>query len=223
MRRAYLFCMLLCCWLICAGSTAYAQEWKVVSRDKGIVGYTRASGFPLDEVRAVGVVAAPLPVLEAVLRDIPAEKRFGYRCAEAHRVDIPGVTTTPDAFPIYYRMQLPYPVQDRDTIWNVRFLHNPAKGILKAELQSLDTDYAKHPGVVRMRKGNAVFTLKALDPGRTEVDYTAQCDPGGNLPAFLVNMIIKDFAPTTIVRMREVVKDPKYAAATRIMTKATTE
>ena len=209
--------------LICSPDTALAQEWKVISRSEGIVGYSRPSGFPLDEVRAVGVVAAPLPVLEAVLRDIPAEKRFGYRCAEAHRVDIPGVTTTPDAFPIYYRMQLPYPVQDRDTIWNVRFSHNPAKDILKAELQTLDTDYAKHAGVVRMRKGYAVFTLKALDPVRTEIDYTAQCDPGGNLPPFLVNMILKDFAPTTIARIRDVVKDQKYTAATRIMTKTTTE
>ncbi|MEN6473886.1 MAG: START domain-containing protein [Syntrophaceae bacterium] len=223
MRANTILSLLVLSVLIWTPDMALAQEWKVVSRSDGIVGYSRPSGSPLDEVRAVGVVAAPLPVLEAVLRDIPAEKRFGYRCAEAHRVDIPGVTTTPDAFPIYYRMQLPYPVQDRDTVWSVHFSHNPAKGILKAELQSLDTDYAKHTGVVRMRKGNAVFTLKALDAGRTEVDYTAQCDPSGNLPAFLVNMIIKDFAPTTIARMREVAKDPKYTAAGRVMTKTLME
>jgi len=223
MRADAIVSLMLFALVLFSPDTAFAQEWKVVSHNQGIVGYTRASGFPLDEVRAVGVVDAPLSVLEAVLRDIPAEKRFGYRCAEAYRVDIPGVKTSPDSFPIYYRMQLPYPVQDRDTIWNVRFSHNPAKDILKAELQTLDTDYAKHAGVVRMRKGYAVFTLKALDPVRTEIDYTAQCDPGGNLPPFLVNMILKDFAPTTIARIRDVVKDQKYTAATRIMTKTTTE
>ena len=219
MRRTYIFFIILCCWLTYAGSMAYGQEWKVVSRTNGIVGYTRPSGFPLDEVRAVGTVSAPLPVLEALLRDIPAEKRFGYRCSEAYRIDITEFKTTPDTFPIYYRMQLPYPIQDRDTIWSVRFSHNPAMGILKAELQTLDTDYAKHPGIVRMRRGYATFTLKAIDPGRTEIVYTAQCDPEGSLPAFLVNMILKDFAPTTVAKIRDVVKDPKYLAATQVMTK----
>ncbi len=219
MRKAYLFCMLLCCWLICPGSTTYAQEWKVVTRANGIVGYTRPSGFPIDEVRAVGVVDAPLPALEAVLRDIPAEKRFGYRCAEAYRVDIPGVKATPDAFPIYYRMQLPYPVQDRDTIWLVRFLYNPLTETLKADLQTLDTNHAERPGIIRMRRGNASFVLRPVDQNHTEIVYTAQCDPGGTLPAFLVNMILKDFAPTTIAKIREVVKDPKYLTAVEVVTK----
>lgn len=223
MRANSILSLVLFSLVVMLPDTAFAQDWKVISRSDGIVGYTRASGFPLDEVRAVGVVDAPLPVLEAVLRDIPAEKRFGYRCAEAYRVDIPELKTSSDAFPIYYRMQLPYPVQDRDTIWNVRFSYNPAADILKAELQTLDMEYAKHAGVVRMRKGYATFTLKALNPGRTEIDYTAQCDPGGNLPAFLVNMILKDFAPTTIARIREVVKDPKYMSSKRIMTAAPIE
>lgn len=215
--------MMLCCWMVCSGGTAYCQEWKVVTRANGIVGYTRPSGFPIDEVRAVGTVAAPLAALEAVLRDIPAEKRFGYRCAEAYRIDIPGLMITPDAFPIYYRMDLPYPVQDRDTIWHVRFSYNRDKEILKAKLQAIDSNYASHDGIVRMRKGYATFTLKARGPGQTEVDYTAQCDPGGTLPAFLVNMILKDFAPTTIAKLREVVKDQTYMAATRVMTKTPLE
>jgi len=223
MRADAIVSLLAIALVLLSPETAFAQKWKVVSRNQGIVGYTRASGYPLDEVRAVGVVDAPLPVLEAVLRDIPAEKRFGYRCAEAYHVDIPEIKTTPDCFPIYYRMQLPYPVQDRDTVWHVRFSYNPTKGILKAQLQTLDTDYAAREGIVRMRKGYAVFTLKALDQGRTEIDYTAQCDPGGNLPSFLVNMILKEFAPTTIAKLREVVKDPKYTSATRIMTKTPTE
>ncbi len=223
MQRMYGFMMMLCCWMVCSGGATYGQEWKVITRANGIVGYTRPSGFPIDEVRAVGIVSAPLAALEAVLRDVPAEKRFGYRCAEAYRVDIPGIKNTPDAFPIYYRMDLPYPVQDRDTIWHVHFSYNPDKETLKAELKAMDTSFASQAGIVRMRKGYAAFTLKILDSGQTEVDYTAQCDPGGTLPPFLVNMILKDFAPTTIAKIREVVKDPKYMAATRVMTKAPLE
>ena len=74
-----------------------------------------------------------------------------------------------------------------------------------------------------MRRGYAAFTLKSLEQGRTEVDYTAQCDPGGNLPAFLVNMILQDFAPTTIAKLRDVAKDMKYTAATRVTTKTPME
>lgn len=219
MRAATMLTIIYLSLVILSPDMASAQDWRVVLRAKGIVGYARASGFPLDEVRAVGVVEAPLPAIEALLRDIPAEKRFGYRCAEAYRVDVPGIKTTPDSFPIYYRMQLPFPVQDRDVIWLVRFSHNPVTGILKADLRALDTNYATHPGVIRMHRGSAIFLLTPLGQDRTEIDYTAQCDPAGTLPAFLVSMILRDFAPATLAKIREVVKDTPYQSATTIATK----
>lgn len=195
-----------------------AAEWRIVSRSAGIVGYTRPSAFPLDEVRAVGVVEASLPALEALLRDVPAETRFGYRCREAYRLAVPGLSPTPDCFPFYYRMHLPYPVRDRDALARVNFTYDKDNAVLTARIQVLDLDYSPRPGAIRMRRGDASFVLKALAADRTEVTYTAQCDPEGGLPDFLVNMFLKDFAPTTLAKIRDVVKDLRYTTAAQVTT-----
>ena len=45
--------------------------WKKIGESDGIVGYTRpTTKSSVDEIKAVGIVDAPVAVIEAVIRDI---------------------------------------------------------------------------------------------------------------------------------------------------------
>ncbi|MBZ0251864.1 MAG: hypothetical protein K8I02_00875, partial [Candidatus Methylomirabilis sp.] len=68
-------------------------------------------------------------------------------------------------------------------------------------------DYVRMPTV----KGGYVFRPKP--GGAVEIDYQLHVEPGGALPAWLVNALAVDTPFETLKGMREAAKKPKYRDA----------
>ena len=117
-----------------ASSSAGSAEtenlgWKRLKEHEGIIGYYRPNPrCRIDESKAIGVIEAPVAVVEAVLRDVPGCKDFMFWFKENLVIEIPEVKNTADEYVTYTLMAMPFPVQDRDTVARLNWTVDAATG-----------------------------------------------------------------------------------------------
>jgi hypothetical protein len=61
-------------------------------------------------------------------------------------------------------------------------------------------------GVVRLPEGRGLWVFTPLENGKTEVYHRFGGDPGGNIPAWIVNMFLVDGPHKTILGLQEKVE-----------------
>jgi len=208
--------------MICLSVSAeeIAGGWKKVNESEGIVGYTRpASMTSVDEVMAIGIVKAPVPVIEALLRDASAQPEYMFMCSEAYKVQLPGLQTTGDVKYAYNKTDMPWPVNDRYALFRADHMIDRSTGAIRVAVESISADFdEKDKKAVRMPITIGQCIATPVGEKETEVRYQVLADPGGNLPSWLVNMLSKNLGVKTIAGIREMVKKDKYRQATRIIT-----
>ena len=193
--------------------------WKKIGESKGIVGYTRpTSKSSVEEIKGVGIIEAPVAVVEALLRDTPAGTEYMYKCKEASEVNTPELKNTTDTKYFYNVTSMPYPVSDRDVVGKADWSIDKATGTLYLHAEGIKSDYKMDKKKVRMPLLIADYILVPKGPDKTEVTYIALADPGGNLPSFVVNLLTKNLSIQTIAGMREMVKKDKYKNVKSVVT-----
>ena len=196
------------------------SEWEEITELDGIIGYARStSESSVNEIKAIGTVKAPLAVVEAVLRDESVKPEYTYMCTEGARVDIPGLKSTKDTYYSYHKVGMPWPFYDRDLVAKVQVMVDEATGALLFDIQGITTDFRAEDGyVVRAPMTRAKWILTPVSENETEVLYQILTEPGGYLPAFLVNLFSSDMGVITIAELRNMVKKDKYNNAKSIVT-----
>ncbi len=194
--------------------------WKKVNESEGIVGYTRPAPMTsVDEVMAIGIVKASVPVIEALLRDASAQPEYMFMCCQAYELELPGWETTKDIKFIYNKTDMPWPVNDRYGILKAEQMIDTSTGALRVAVEDISADFdEKDKKAVRMPITIGQCIATPVGENETEVLYQVLADPGGNLPSWLVNMLSKNLGVKTIEGIREMVKKDKYKNATRIIT-----
>jgi hypothetical protein len=195
-------------------------EWEKTNESDGIIGFTRSpSEGNLNEIMAIGTVDVSVAVVEALLRDVAAQTEYVYLCTEAFIVDIPGLESTKDTTYLYTRTGMPWPAYDRDVVVKAECMINEETGALLFQVRSISADFkAQDERVVRIPKATMKCVATPKGENKTELLYHIQMDPGGDLPAFIVNELSEDLAVKTIEGIREMVKKDKYRNAKSIVT-----
>ncbi|MEA3223249.1 MAG: START domain-containing protein, partial [Thermodesulfobacteriota bacterium] len=178
----------------------------------GIIGYTRPTPkTSVDEVKAIGVVNASVAVIEALLRDVPAQTEYMFLCIEALKVDIPGLESIKDSFYVYNKTNMTWPIHDRDVVAKTEYMIDKSTGILHVQAHRISTDFrTQNKKVIRIPITEVKYILTPIGKDKTEVTYQILADPGGKLPSSLVNMLSKNLGVKTIAGIREMVKKDKY-------------
>ena len=223
MKRCPIYLPVLIFGLLCFSSVTGEDiygEWEKVAESDGIIGYARTtSESSVNEIKAIGTVAASVAVIEAVLRDEAAKPDYTYMCTEGCRVDIPGLKSTRDTYYSYHKVGMPWPFYDRDLVAKVEVMIDEATGALLINIQSISSDFRTDDEyVVRTPITRAKWILTPISEDETEVLYQALADPGGYVPAFLINMFSHNMAISTIAELRKMVKKDKYKNAEAVIT-----
>lgn len=215
MKSIRILCTILVLNLI-VFSSVFATEngWKKIGESDGIVGYTRPNPqTPVDEVKAVGMIDAPVAVVEAVIRDVPAKTEYMYNCTEARVVVSPDLPNSADVIHAYTVTHMPAPVKDRDVVTRTSYTIDKATGTIYSHSVSIDTEYGRSPKRVRMPLARVDYIIVPKGPDTCEFTYQGFGHPGGNLPVFVVNTLTKNMGIKTIAGIRKMAKKDKYRAA----------
>lgn len=199
---------------------AASEDWKKIGESDGIVGYTRpTTKSSVDEIKAVGIVDAPVAVVEAVIRDISVMPEYAYLCKEAFMINTPEIKSEGDVISFYSLTNLPFPVSDRDAVAKSIWTVDKATGTVYCHAEGVKTAYKQSKDVVRMPLSIIDCTLVPKGANKTQVIYQILADPGGELPSWLVKMLSKDYGIKTIAGLRKMATKDKFKNVKTIVTK----
>jgi hypothetical protein len=188
-----------------------AAPWERVGEQDGVTVWRReVSGSPLVEFRGEARVPVDFRQVLAVLHDPTRKTEWMEGCVEFRRLETRG----PGQSVVYLRMGSTFPlVSDRDVVlasdvdlWRDR---------RQVKVTVTATEHASAPprdGAVRMPRLDATWTLVARGPEATDVTYQVRADPGGAIPAWVVNLVSRKVPLRTLSRLRAQVQRPGYEA-----------
>ncbi len=181
---------------------AAGASWDHFDTEDGIKLWKReVEGTSFVAFRGRGLVPASIRDVAAVIRSADRETEWMANCVDAKTIRW---KTTNDAI-VYHRTGSPAPfVSDRDVVLLSRFHLEAEKKTIRVTFErTTDPKMPEKEGVVRMPVLQGHWVMKAMSPTSTEVEYQVQADPGGSLPAWLVNLVSKKLPLKTLQGLRK--------------------
>lgn len=178
-----------------------AAVWVLVAHADAVCVYTHeADNANIHDIR-----------VEAILAATPA-KVFNVISDYAHYPDfMPYVKTSEvikvveDTHWVFQQLALPFPVSDRYyTIRLVADKHLADAGSYRVDWTLAGPDVPERSGNgVRLLTNTGYWHLRSADEGKgTHVTYFIHIDPGGALPAWVINIANKESAPSVVKAVR---------------------
>ena len=195
--------------LLLLAPAARAGDWEKVGEDDGITIYRRQlPGDPVFAYKGEGVLDAPLGKIITVARDTAHQKDWVNRLKVAKVLH----ELTPFDRIIYMRYGAPWPVSDRDVVFESKLTVDRAAHTAVIDVHSV-TDPLAPPDAccVRAEVRDNHMEFKAVDGGKTAVLAVAHMDPRGSLPAWLVNLVQKTFPRKSLDALLKQVSRPEIA------------
>jgi len=219
MKKVVAVSMLAVMW----ASTLWAAqpgEWKKVKESDGIIGWTRSTPLsPVDECRAEGIIDAPVPVVEAIVRDTTTMKRYMFMCSDAFEIKDPSLKTGKDFYYMYFRQGMPWPVSDRYGVGSMDWMLDRTPGGVLVRGKNVTINFTPPvKNAVQMPVVRASWRMEPAGEHKTKMTYLCLAAPGGNLPSSVVNFMIKNIGVATIKEMRNLAKEEPYRGARTILT-----
>lgn len=187
---------------------AWAQKtWKLISEKDGIYVYTQnLENSKFKAVRAVCTVDCGVSRVSYVLMDVSNTKDWVYAtkvCKLLKKI-------SPTDIFYYSEVELPWPVSNRDFIIRITLTQDPKTKIARIVAENHPEYVPEKKNVVRIPKSSGNWILTPLGDGRTKVEYIIHVDPGGSVPAWMVNMLADVGPHSSFTKLKKEVKKEKY-------------
>ncbi|GAA4318117.1 START domain-containing protein [Flaviaesturariibacter amylovorans] len=174
--------LLLSCFFLLSLSGAFAQGWKLTRQSEGMRIYqSENSGFK--NIRVEATLPGTLDRLQGVLYNVGNFKNWVYGNKTAHHVK----QVSPTEYYYYSETALPWPLSNRDAVVHARVQRDGDRSLHITETSAAGL-VPEQAGKVRVRKSTISWTATpAAAPGQIYIVYIFEAEPGGKLPAWLVN------------------------------------
>lgn len=183
--------------------TGWGQsEWELKKNEDGIAVYSRqlATG-QLKEIRVVCELDATLAQLTSVLQDVNNHKNWVYSTRKSNLVK-----KINDHTLVYYsESDMPWPVNDRDLVVELTINPQPVNQQYIIQAKSVPDYLPRRANLVRVPYSLALWKITPV-ADKLKIDYTFSVDPGGSIPAWLVNTTAAIGPYNSFIKLREVLK-----------------
>ena len=202
---------------ICCGiaSQATAQSWQSVDDKDGVQLWQRTvPGSPFIAFRGQMIMNTSIKKLTAIMYDQEKKMEWMHDCVANDVLEEKGLGN----HIIYNRTAVNVMfVSDRDVVVETVFKFDDTHRRITIDATSVK--HAKRPlipGVVRMPKVKLRWQFRMVSLSLTEVTYEVEADPGGWLPAWLVNRVSKDIPYHSLVNLEKQSKQPYREAVAAV-------
>jgi hypothetical protein len=168
---------------VAMSSASRAEDWSLEKQEDGITVYTRSvAGSDIKEFKGNGIVEADLESVLAVLRDSDRYQDWFPECPESKLLSREGNVSHQ-----YSVTAAPWPVDDRDNIFRTVLSRDETTGAVGISIGAAPRFYPEQPGRVRVQNAEGSWRLEPEGDQRTRVVFTMHLEPGGGIPAWLIN------------------------------------
>ena len=181
--------------------------WEMVKEANNTKVYTRkTSESDYEQIRIITEVQAPISEIVNALEDVNYHQEWVYETKETKLLEKRGVGD----FEYYALMNMPFPVKDRDIIIGVKRSQDPNSKVVDIKSFALLNRMPEKSKRIRIKTFLSTYKITPLDNGWVEVDYFMAADPGGKLPAWIVNMFTLKGPVATMESLVELIDSDYY-------------
>ncbi len=161
-----------------------AQEWQLKKNKESIRVYTKTNpNSPFDLLKAECSINVEMDQLLNLIFDVSRHTAWVYNSVQSVLIKKNGAYDI-----IYYgETYAPWPVSNRDLVIHLTAITDSTTGICNITATSEPNLKPLVPGKIRIPRSVSRWKLIPINQKTINVVYTLDIDPGGSLPAWLVN------------------------------------
>jgi hypothetical protein len=191
-------------------NAAGQSNWVLKKDEGGMKIYTGASAnSKLKALRVEYALQASLSQLAAVLLDVNAQPKWVYSTKSSSVLK----KISANEIVSYSEKSFPTPFSNRDVVTNVKITQNPATKVMTVNVTGVPDHIPGKKNLVRVPFSKAVWTVTPVDKGRLKVEYIAEADPGGSIPAWISNMFLTKGPYESFKKLAVIIQQPEYKNA----------
>jgi hypothetical protein len=154
-------------------------------------------GSKIKALKAECVMDATMGEVLDLLMDIPATVKW-----MCHTKACTLLKKISDREVYYYtEVSLPWPLENRDFVTHMKITQDPFTKIVTVNAPAIPGEVPHKRGLVRISQSESVWIITPLAPNIVKLDYTLRVDPGGMIPAHVVNYFAKQAPIETFTDM----------------------
>lgn len=190
---------------------SWAQDgWKLkTDKDEVQVYMKTEETSSYKSVKTVTTMRTTLSAVSAILLDVLKTPDWVYGTKQCSLLK----KESPTSLYYYAEMGMPWPVSNRDFVIRISLSQNPQTKVVTVIATNLPTYIPEKDGIVRIQRSSGRWTISPVGNGMVKVEYILQIDPGGSLPASIVNMFSYNGPFQSFKNLRVQVTKPEYAKA----------
>ena len=183
------------------------DDWQLQTNQDGIQVYMRVQpGSRFQEVKVDCEMPGTLAQFVALYSDVANYRNVIRNTRTAYVLRWVSETE----FFYYLESQLPALVTNRDLVMRLQFAYTPATHCLQIHTRSVDGLVPVQAGIVRVPNCTGEWQVLALSETRLKITYCFRVDPGGALPAWLVNRLAPVVPYQSFLQLRRSLTLPRY-------------
>lgn len=167
---------------LCLLGASAQERWKL-TRDQGGIRVFQSDGKGFRNIRVECTLKGSLESFERTLRNVAGFTSWVYACKEAHLLR----STGPEDYYYYTETALPWPAQNRDAVVHAHWERDARGAWLRLTERGESGILPPKSGKVRVAQSAIAWLVVPAPAGQVRIVYTFSADPGGSLPAFVVN------------------------------------
>lgn len=176
--------------------------WKLRKSTDGVEVYFRKSEHsPINEIRIRTTLNGDIKTLLEIMRNVKGYNQWVYKCTSAELLSRPSASEA-----IYYAvMDFPWPLNDRDFVAGSKIYQTP-QGKVVITVKGVPDRVPEKPEHVRVPLLDYRWEFRPADNSVIHLDYYLRSDPGGELPAWLINLVIDQGPTNTVKNLRDLME-----------------
>lgn len=197
--------------LALAQDAGEGEEWRLRRSEDGIRIYVRdVEGSAFHAYRGEMTIDARLQTLAAVLDDVERSGEWLHYTEEGVLVE----RIDRETAVVSLLTDLPWPASDRDSVTLNRLSQDPETLTVRYSFESRPEALPEREDYIRIQDIRGYWELTPREDGSVDIVFTTSSDPGGTVPAWLINLVITEQPFNSLQNLREIVEDPRYRNAT---------
>lgn len=178
------------------------SEWKKEMDKEGIIIHTRKiSESPFREFLAETTMRGTIASFRKVFSDVSSYPEWMPDCKSVKLIE----PASENEFKYHMVLQVPFPLSNRDIVQNVTFIEKP--GELRVTLKNCEQCLSAGKGPVRIELSFGSWIVRQKNEEEISIRFQYFADPGGDIPAWLVNKFIVKSPYQTLINLRNILND----------------
>jgi hypothetical protein len=188
--------------------TAFAQnDWELKQDKEGIKVYTKnLNNSSFKAIKTICTIDATPAILTAVLLDINNSTEWVYATKKAVLLK----QTSPDELFYYSEIDVPWPVNNRDFIVHLKASQDERTKAVTIVADNQPKYLPENKNIIRVPQSYSKWLIESLPNNKVKIEYILQVNPGGSVPAWLINLFATKGPFESFKNLRLQVKKPVY-------------